>query len=303
MIDPTLVGDLHAVRERFLELVAHVRPDLHRYCTRMVGSIGDAEDIVQDTLARAYFALPEIESITSLRSWLFQIAHNRALDFLRSYPHRMSQPLESIEDTSISPLEPPDDTLAFRETVGEAMWVFMELNPSQRSCVILKDVLGCSVDDIAALLSLNVPAVKALLHRGRARLRSAREKPRTPIEQRTPAPEIQRYITLFNARDWDGVRDLLADDVRLDLVSRSQRAGRRDVGGYLTNYNARRDWFLVPAWLDGVPVVAAFRDRSHDRPSYFIELTIRDHAVAAIRDFRYVPYIARDAVLVVAPLD
>ena len=90
---------------------------------------------------------------------------------------------------------------------------------------------------------------------------------------------------------------MLADDVRLDLVSRSQRTGRRDVGTYLTNYAARSDWHFAPAWLEGREILAAFRKPDDQHPSYFVELTLRDGQVTAIRDFRYVPYIARDAAI------
>jgi RNA polymerase sigma-70 factor (ECF subfamily) len=162
--------------------------------------------------------------------------------------------------------------------------------------VILKDVLGHSVEEIADLLDLTVPAVKAALHRGRERLRTAPPSREPPIARHAMSPAVVRYATLFNARDWDGVRALLAEDVRLDLVSRSQRSGRRAVGGYLTNYAAHRGWRLVPAWLEGREVLAAFRDDHDELPGYFVELTLVDGQVVAIRDFRYVPYIAQEAV-------
>src|SRR5882724_731153 len=98
----SLVSALHEGRRRFLEIVSEIRPDLHRYCARMTGSISDGEDIVQETLARAYYALSELEEMPQLRPWLFQIAHNRALDFLRRYDRRMSQPLDAAADAASS---------------------------------------------------------------------------------------------------------------------------------------------------------------------------------------------------------
>ena len=92
-VDGTLVSELHEARRRFLALVADVRPELHRYCARMTGSVIDGEDIVQDTLARAYYALSEMASPPPLRPWLFSIAHNRALDHLRRYDRKMGQAL------------------------------------------------------------------------------------------------------------------------------------------------------------------------------------------------------------------
>ena len=93
---------------------------------------------------------------------------------------------------------------------------------------------------------------------------------------------------------------MLAEDVRLDLVSRQSRNGKRDVGGYLSNYAANATWRLAPAWLDGREVIAGFRNVQDERPSYFIELTIANGLVTMIRDFRYVPYIAEDAAIELA---
>src|SRR5262252_3831711 len=93
-----VVADLRVAREQFLALVADVRPELHRYCARMTGSVADGEDIVQDTLARAYYELAELKELPALRPWLFRIAHNRSLDYLRRYERRMSEPLEAAVD-------------------------------------------------------------------------------------------------------------------------------------------------------------------------------------------------------------
>src|SRR5262247_3110792 len=96
----SILFQLDESRRQFLALVNDVRPDLHRYCARMTGSVADGEDIVQETLARAYYALAEVETLPALRPWLFQIAHNRALDYLRRYDRRMGQPLEAAGDAA-----------------------------------------------------------------------------------------------------------------------------------------------------------------------------------------------------------
>jgi RNA polymerase sigma-70 factor (ECF subfamily) len=307
-----LASRLVESRREFLALVADLRPELHRYCARMVGSIADGEDIVQETLARAYYALPELpmdrspiapeatdgregSAFPSLRPWLFRIAHNRALDHLRRYEQRPGHFVGSAPDSTIDEAADPEDALAREHALHAAMSRFVVLAPAQRSCVILKDVLGHSLEEIAALLELSVPAVKAALHRGRVRLRDELANV-AELTARPASPIVTRYAELFNARDWDGVRAMLADDVRLDLVQRSQRAGRRDVGVYFTNYDQVTDWRLQPAWLDGVEVLAVFREPGDERPGYFIELTTIDGRIAVIRDFRYVPYVAREAV-------
>jgi RNA polymerase sigma factor (sigma-70 family) len=302
MVSSTNDGILPALqdgRARFLALVDEVRPQLHRYCARMVGSVAQGEDIVQDTLAHAYYELSELKELPAMRSWLFRIAHNRALDHLRSYERRMSEPLDDAFDVADDDALNPEDALAHNQALGVAVGRFLELPPAQRSCTILKDVLDHSLDEIAALLQLSVPAVKANLHRGRIRLRELSATPHaTP--QRPVSPALARYVALFNARDWDGVRAMLADDVKLDLVSREKRSGRQNVSHYFTNYAKVHDWHLAQGWLDGREVLAVFRNPGDTRPGYFIELTIANGQIAVIQDFRYVPYIGRDAMIELA---
>ena len=294
----SLIAVQHEGRRRFLELVADLRPELHRYCARMTASVADGEDIVQETLARAYYLLPEMDEVPAFRPWLFRIAHNRALDHLRRYEARMGEPLEAVQDSAADPAPDPGDAIAHQQAVQAAVSRFVELAPAQRSCVILKDVLGHSLEEIGGLLELSLPAVKAALQRGRVRLRElAVTRPPEPPPQTTPA--VARYVALFNARDWDGVRAMLAEDVQLDLVSRAQRAGRA-VGDYLTNYDRYRDWRLAPAWLEGREVIAVFRAPGDTRPGYLIELDFEQGKIRRIRDFRYVPYIMQDAVVVLA---
>jgi RNA polymerase sigma factor (sigma-70 family) len=292
-----ILSDLQQARQRFLVLVDEVRPELHRYCARMTGSIADGEDVVQDTLARAYYELSEVKEVPPLRPWLFRIAHNRAIDYLRRYERRMSEPLDAAMELAADAALEPDHALARQDAVRTAVSRFLELPPAQRSCVILKDVLEHSLEEIATMLELSIPAIKAALHRGRARLREL-SRAGGQTSMRASSPAIVRYAELFNGRDWDGVRAMLADDVKLDLVTRWKVAGRRQVGTvYVTNYGASSDWHLVPGWLDGREVLAVFRDPRDARPAYFIELTVVEGRVAAIHDFRYVPYIGQEAAI------
>jgi RNA polymerase sigma-70 factor (ECF subfamily) len=289
--DP-VVSALHEGMRRFLLLVAGIRPDLHRYCARMTGSVADGEDIVQDTLARAYYALSEMETVPELRPWLFQIAHNRATDYLRRYERRMSEPLDGVLESTLSDASDPEHLLAREQATRAAISRFVELVPAQRSAVILKDVLGHSLAELAQLMAISEPAAKAVLHRGRLRLQSLAEAPQQqPALPRVVSPGIARYVALFNARDWDGVRALLAEDVRLDLVSRAKRSGRREVSSYFSNYSKISDWHLAPGSVDGREVIAVFQSANHARPAYFIQLEMCGEQVTRIQDFRYVPYI------------
>ncbi|MDM0111021.1 sigma-70 family RNA polymerase sigma factor [Variovorax sp. J22R133] len=301
--DNAIIATLDEARRRFLALVDGIRPELHRYCTRMTGSVADGEDVVQDTLARAYYELSDLKALPPLRPWLFRIAHNRAIDHWRHESLRAAQPLEAAMDVADDDELEPDNALARRQAVQAALSCFLQLPPAQRGCVILKDVLDHSLEDIAAELEMSVPAVKAALHRGRVQLRvlsqeaaSATPKPSMSPE-RVVSPLLRRYATLFNAHDWDAVRAMLADEVRLDLVARHSASGRAQVGRYFANYERLGNWRVEPAWLEGREVLAVFwREHGVERPGAFVELKWRDEHIVAIRDFHFVPYIAQEAV-------
>jgi RNA polymerase sigma-70 factor, ECF subfamily len=168
----TTPPELFAARERFMEIVAEFRPDLHRYCTRLVGSAIDGEDVVQETLAKAYYAM-SIGDTPPLKPWLLRIAHNTAIDFLRRYDRRLVEPLADAGDQVASDGPPPDVVLA-------ALSSFMALPVLQRSSVIMKDVLGCAVEEIAEAIGTTTPAVKTYLVRGRAALRDQLRPDRIP---------------------------------------------------------------------------------------------------------------------------
>ncbi|HZS39138.1 MAG TPA: sigma-70 family RNA polymerase sigma factor [Polyangia bacterium] len=280
-------------RERFLELVAELRPELHRYCARLTGSIVDGEDVVQDTLAKAYYAVSMASEIPPLRPLLFRIAHNTALDVLRRYEHRHVETMAEVPDIA------PQVDRVDPEIVRAALGSFLALPVAQRSAVILKDVLGCTLEEIVESTGATLPAVKAALSRGRANLRA---RAASPDEERPRAAEAEEraklahYAALFNARDWDGLRALLAEDSRLDLVSRAERRGPA-VGEYFARYADLRDLRLVPGTLDGRPALALYAPRSSRHPSSFVLLEWRGDRVALIRDFRYVPYIADEVML------
>lgn len=294
--DETTLADLSAARKRFLSLVEDIRPDLHRYCARMVGSVMDGEDIVQDALARAYYELSALKQLPALRAWLFRIAHNRALDYLRRYDHRMREPLDAALDVAADTALNPEDNLIRDEELHATLSRFLELPPAQRSCVILKDVLGYSLDEVSDMLDLTVPAVKAALHRGRSRLREHSAETTTRMRSpRTISPTLARYADLFNARDWDAVRAMLVDEVKLDLVSRERRYGRRDFEVYFTNYGRWSGWHMIPGWVDGREALIVVCEPPAAPRRYFVQVTCVGDRIAEIRDFIHVPYISEDA--------
>jgi RNA polymerase sigma-70 factor (ECF subfamily) len=292
-----LSAHLVEARARFLELVADLRPALHRYCARVVGSSIDGEDVVQDTLAKAFYALGMADEVPPLRPWLFRIAHNNAIDFLRRHERRhvelRAEPDEGVTEDVPEPGDP--------QTVREALSTFSALPVNQRCALILKDVLGHSLEETADTMGVSLPAVKSALVRGRAALRRLARPAEVDAAARDPVDaetrrRMERYASLFNARDWDALRTLLADEVRLDLVSRAERHGRA-VGEYFSRYAEAPPVRLALGLADGRPVLLVYARPEDAAPSYFMVLAWQGDRVVAIRDFRYVPYIARDAAI------
>jgi RNA polymerase sigma factor (sigma-70 family) len=295
--------------ERLAGLLAEageLRPELHRYCARLMGSVIDGEDVVQDTLARALVALQELveqgpEETPPLRPWLFRIAHNRALDLLRGRAVRKTEAIEAALDIADPASPDPVEKLMRQEAVKTAVSRFAELPTVQRSVVILKDVLDEQLSEIAALLDLTVDAVKGHLARGRARLREINAQAGPLAEARPASAAVARYVALFNQRDWDALRALLADDVKLNQSSYPPRAGRAEVGRFFTIYAKFEGLWFAPAWLEGREVIAVFKDRADPKPSYLMWIEWRDGRISFIHDYRYVRYVVVDAELVLAP--
>jgi Sigma-70, region 4 len=188
-----------------------------------------------------------------------------------------------------------------REAVETAVSRFAELPTVQRSVVILKDVLDQSLEEIADMLDLTVNAVKAQLARGRARLKAINAQAPGQPAPRPPSPAVARYVALFNRHDWDGLRALLADDVRLVQSTYPLRAGAADVGMFFGIYSQSAPVRLAPAWLHGREVIAVYEDPQSVKPSYLMWLEWKAGRVSFIRDYRYVRYIVDDAELVLAP--
>ncbi|PZV35365.1 sigma-70 family RNA polymerase sigma factor [Mesorhizobium kowhaii] len=281
-------------REPFDRLFGELRPKLHRYCARMTGSAIDGEDVLQEALAKAFEALPNAGPIANPEGWLFRIAHNAALDFLR---RRVRERAFSDEDPDmiVDPANPTVD----RQAAAAGLHTFMRLPVAQRSSIIMMDVLGYSLQEISSMLDTGIPAIKAALHRGRGRLRQIADEPEDRPSPRLSASErllLDAYIDRFNARDFDAVRDMLADEVRLELVARGRLNGRKQVGTYFHNYSRVQDWRFVPGFVEGKPaVLVCDPGNPAARPSYFVLLGWQEGRLAAIRDFRHARYVADSA--------
>ena len=277
----------------FPQLMGQLRARLHRYCARMTGSMLDGEDIVQETLMKANDSY-DARTVQNVEAWLFRIAHNAAMDFLRRRARQQAvfDEDEDIAETAADPNEQADR----RIVATAALRTFMRLAPAQRSAVVLADVLGYEAEEAAKVMETTVPALKAALHRGRARLREIAGQ---PVEAAAPpalSPQDQQllnaYADRFNARDWDGLRDLLADSTRLDLVGRRKPSVLPRAGEYFTNYARTNGLRMTPTVLEGRPALWVDTQAAEGAgaPGYAVVLNLQQGLVAAIRDFRYARY-------------
>ncbi len=265
-------------------LLFGIRPRLHRFCARMLGSAIDGEDVAQEAALKALEAFPHQAGIRNLEAWVFRIARNAALDFLRRRNREIMVPV----DDGVEFADPYMDTERGLQAAA-SLRQFMRLSPTQRASVILRDVMGYSLEEVADILETTVPAVKASLHRGRGLLQRLADEPATAPAAELPEAERQQlanYVDRFNARDFDALRRLLADDVRLHV--RNERRFGTSVGEYYTRYADIFDIRLAPGIIEGQPVALAYRG---DVLSYFIAFDWRGDRITKILDFRYAPYV------------
>jgi RNA polymerase sigma-70 factor (ECF subfamily) len=271
-------------------LMSELRPRLHRYCARMVGSAVDGEDVVQEAMAKAAEAFPAAGGIERPESWLFRIAHNAALDALR----RRKRQAAVRSDIDLADLADASAAADSRVAAAASLAAFLHLPAAQRSSVVLIDVLGHSLAETAEILGFSLPAVKAALHRARAQLRRLADAPEGPTPNLAAAEQdrLRAYADRFNARDFDALRDLLAEDVRLDLVNRTRLTGRKNVSVYFSRYAEVSDWRFSPGLAEGRPALLVSDPAdAAGAIGYVVLLDWADGRIAAIRDFRYATYV------------
>ncbi len=189
----------------------------------------------------------------------------------------------------------PVDTITSREITSASLRTFMRLPVAQRSSVILMDVLGCSLREVCEVMDFSLPAAKAALHRGRTQLRELADEPDDlprPKLSEADRDRLGKYVTHFNARDFDAIRAMIADDVRLDLVNKARMNGKAEVSRYFGNYAKVADWHLVPGLVEAHPAILVFDpNQPGSEPKYFVLLQWSADKVATIRDFRHARYI------------
>ena len=282
-------GRLEARYLAFLATITHLRPALHRYCARMTGSVLDGEDVVQEALFQAYRKLDTFDDARPLAPWLFRIAHNRCIDFLRGRRIREQAEVEaaSIDAPATPPVEPVGPAL------GKAVeHLVVMLPPKERACVLLKDVFDYSLEEIADLVDSTVGGVKAALNRGRSKLA---QRPTGFPSRRAPTSDdaalLRLYVERFNQHDWDGLRELIAADARL-LVA-DQFAGRVADSPYFATYERMPvSWRLSVGEVDGeAAVIVQQEDREGRITRTTVRVRVSSGRIVGITDYWHCPWI------------
>ena len=275
--------------DEFEDRLTALRPRLHRYCARMTGSTVDGEDVLQDTLVKALSARAEGARVDNLEGWLFRIAHNTSLDLLRRGSRNTVVPL--TEDFEAAPMPEVD-------IVAVSFQTFLRLPELQRCAVILKDVLGHSIDEVASITDCTPAAAKSALQRGRSTLRQLAQMPtdtRLPLMPDAARQKMVAFVDLFRMGDFNAIRAMLADDVKLELVNRLKWEGRDKIVPYFTRYAEETKWRFSFGAVEGRPAMLVFESGAMEKPAYFVLVDWRNDQISAIRDFLFAPYALESA--------
>lgn len=256
----------------FIERAAPFRAELIAHCYRMLGSVHDAEDLVQETYLRGWRGYPAFEERAALRTWLYRIATTACLRALENRARR-ALPVDVTDDTADHEwLEPipdsylsPEEAIATRQSVRLAvMTALQELPARQRAVLILRDVVQFSAAEVAELLETTPAAINSSLQRARARLAEI-----APDEDDAAEPDdaalrelVDRYCAAFENADMAALAELLQDDIRLEMPPMPEWfSGRDDVLRFLAEraFAKPGDVVMIPTTANAQPAVAEYR--------------------------------------------
>ena len=220
-IDDGLRDETRAAWHRYLDILVPFRPQLHAYCRKLTGDIWDAEDLVQDTLLKGFATLGSVHgAIANPRGYLTRIATNLWLDTQRRRA-REARVLGLVEGEVRSETQP--DTADSRHASAA---LFERLAPQERAAFVLKDVFDMSLKEIAEILTTSENAVKAALHRGRARLKDESAPRRASA---SPAL-VDEFVRRLDASDLKGLLALMLDTATIEMPGALVEMGRAEFG-------------------------------------------------------------------------
>ena len=303
----------------FRELTDTYRRELQFHCYRILGSMQDAEDALQETMLSAWRGLRGFEERSSLRAWLYRIATNRCLDALRDAgrqppaapeppfeppaPTRLAEPTwlepypDALREGLIDPSPGPDASYETRETVELAfIAALQELPPRQRAALVLRDVLGFRAGEVADMLDTSEDSVKSALKRARATIEQHQP---APGRERAPLPGsgeerelVRRFSDAWVADDIDGVVALLTDDAWVTMPpSPLQYRGRSAIAAFLrevASWRGERRYRLIATRANSQPAFGCYRTDAHApvaHPQGLLVLTLEGDRIAAITNF------------------
>jgi RNA polymerase sigma-70 factor (ECF subfamily) len=286
----------------YVDLLAPIRGDLHRFCHGLTGSVWEAEDLVQDTLLRGFGRLGHLgQNVGNLRAYVLRMASNTWIDIQR----RRATEARIVEQGGIEPprAQHPD---AHAELRDAGAWLLGQLAPQERAAVVLKDVFELSISEIAGILATSEGAVKHALHRGRGRLRDAHD-----AADRRPAPStelVDRFVALYEAKDVAGLVSLLVEGGSTENVGFGLQYGHEAFEGTehflykaVHGHEEWPDWFqpeavrLETGAFEGAPIVLCFATRKGQEA---LEQVLRvdevDGRIARLRGYAFCPETMRE---------
>jgi RNA polymerase sigma-70 factor (ECF subfamily) len=289
-----LVAAARAGDERaFRELVEPHRRTLEIHCYRMLGSVHDAEDVVQETLLRAWRSLDRFERRAAVGTWLYRIATNACLDEIERRPRRASVAVEPYPDERVAeaagPIADPAARYALREGMELALLTAIQRLPGrQRAVLILRDVLGWTGPEVADLLETTVAAVNGALQRARATVEDVVPARSTAfLGPRSEERELlSRYVSAWERGDVDGLVALLREDAVLTMPPEPAVVGADAVVAFFARacggFSAHD---ATPTWANGRPAVL-LRERADGATHRLLVLFCEDGEVTGVGAFR-----------------
>ena len=241
---PRIAEDTKRAWHRYLDVFEPLRPELYRYCRALTRSAFDAEDLVQDALARGFVTLAGLfQEIRYPRAWLFRIASNLWIDRQRRIHE---EPLSESRAEPVGPAPRPGET----RDAGAVL--ISRLAPQERTAVLLKDVFDFTLEEIAEMLSTTPNAIKAALHRGRGKLVEAEPSP----ERKASSSVLDAFVEAFNARDIDRLTALMLDATVAEIAVISTEYGpekmkRTDTGSLHHTLFSSISHAVQPTFLRG----------------------------------------------------